>query len=394
MATHACGPESSGTAGLPLRTGDVILTLDQPMSLAGRVLSHAGLPISDEARSDLVRLVLHTPDLDRLIGGVVVTEADLHGCGGRAPAAAGALATAIPLGVRMGEPELLVRDADGSALVRSIARHAEAGASFGRWRIVTAGHSRDRRFEERCRTAAVWAAACQHGGLTPVVDCVVSAASGDGLDRIERIHSQVVRVVVEALHAAGADVAATVIGASVITPGVRRSTIGAQDIASVTLRSLRSAGAHPSGVLLTSVAPDPRMVAYMAATQWMRPEWPIGFCLGRSILGPAAQIWRGESGSAAAAQRHLASELTRAVAVLRVGRSEVSRRQGEAWWHHDEDDDAVDRLPAKLLVTGHRRRRCSPDRAGPDRHPWDHLVRTRSVGGFMSVSCRGRWKRR
>ncbi|WP_408635070.1 class I fructose-bisphosphate aldolase [Pseudonocardia autotrophica] len=308
--------------------------------LTGRVSSEAaGWPASDSARRNLVRLVLGTPNLQELVGGVTVDTVDLHGRD-RVGAAVSLAATMIPIGVRMGGQHPRLRGAAHADPARAVARHAEAGATFARWRITSWERHRDLGLGARCRAAAEWAGACLRGGLTPVIDCVVRVADVDGIDRVERVHSRVVCAAVEALRSAGADVAATVIGATVVTPGRRRLDAEVHHVARMTMHSLRRADARLAGVVLTSVVPDPRMVAYVGAVHWMRPEWPVGFCLGRSVLEPAARIWRGEAGRGADAQRHVAAELSRVAAVLRVGRAEVTRREGRAWWN-DRDEQGV-----------------------------------------------------
>ncbi|GEL20519.1 class I fructose-bisphosphate aldolase [Pseudonocardia asaccharolytica] len=323
-------------AGCLTAPGRGLLAVDQPSVHLHDMLRRARLTSTEQNCRALRDLVLATPGLHRMLSGVLLDPEELsataHPVG---PLPSLLAARRVPIGVRMGDE---TTEVIGSAdrITEEVDRHAENGAMFARWRQVIDGSDRSVADEAqvRIRAVATWAAICQRGGLVPVVECVVRVADQDTIEQVEVVHTRTVGAVMSALDAAKVDLAATVLGANLVLPGRRAGqTAASEDVAMASVRSLREAGAGSvAGIVFTPSGQPRHLAAHLAAMQWCQPGWPISFCQGRSLLAPTAAVWRGRPDRVAPAQNELRSRLGTTLAVLRAGRSEVTRRDGQAWW--------------------------------------------------------------
>jgi fructose-bisphosphate aldolase class I len=301
------------------------------------MLRQARVPVSEDNLRRFADLVLGAPGLERMVSGVLVDGGTLRRvAAGDADLPPLLTERRVPVGVRMGDETDHRLDIAGSTdeAAAEVARYVAAGADFARWRIVVGEGTAAAEVRARARLVAQWAALCQAAGIAPFVDCVVVRRGHHGLGDAERAHTEAVGIVIGALDAADVDLANTLLGSSLVVPGARSSEAAtAEDIARATLRSLRNAGAkHVAGIAFTPTGKPGRLTAHLAAMQWLSPDWPIGFCLGRSMLTRIARVWRGRPENVADAQAELHNRLNSAQAVLRAGLNEVDRRGGVAWW--------------------------------------------------------------
>lgn len=321
-----------------------LLALDQPLAHTIEMLRATKVPQHPGNVRAFRDLVLSTPGLERIVGGLLVDAATLHagpgpgtgtgpGAGGRGAVVPAVLAERrVPIGVRMGDETVHALDVPGSVdgLAADVARHAAAGASFARWRIVVGEAAAPQGVRAAAGLVAQWAACCQAGGLVPFVDLVVLVPARYRLADAARHHRAAVAGVLDALEAADADLAGTLLGSSLVVPGRRSSEAAtADDIARATVGSLGAAGTGGiGGVVFTPTGRAGRLTAHLAAMQQLHPEWPVGFCLGRSLLTSVARVWRGRAENVADAQAELHNRLNCAHAALRAGLIEARAAAG------------------------------------------------------------------
>lgn len=294
------------------------------------MLRQAKVPRSGENVTAFQDLVLATPGLERMVSGVLVDAATLHSVTMRRSVPPLLAERRVPIGVRMGDETVHGLDVAGSTngLAGDVDRHAVAGASFARWRLVVGEGVAASGLRPTAALVARWAATCLLGGLAPFVDCVVLVRPHHRLEDAEQVHSTAVGTVLDALSAARVDAGSTLLGSSLVVPGRRSSAVATpEDIARATIASLRAAGADGiGGVAFTSTGRSGRLAAHLAATQWLSPDWPVGYCVGRSMLTGIAQVWRGRAGNVTEAQAELHNRLNCAQAGLRAGLDEGDRR--------------------------------------------------------------------
>lgn len=322
--------------------GRGLIALDQPRSHTDELLRRARLPATDANRTGLSTLVLSTPGLDRVISGVLLDSATLNGAAGSATMDGSGMIDRllgnprIALGIQMGDETTELRDIDH--VTRDIGQHLAAGVSFARWRLVASDGRDPADVAARARLAACWAAICQRSALTPLIECTVRIPARQRLDEAERLHRTAVAAVTAEMRTAGVDLTKVLWTVNPVVPGRRSSRIAtSEDVARATIRSLRHAGVNPAaGVALTPGDQPLQFTAHLAAVQGIGAGWPLGFCLGRSLLDPIARVWRGRPDRVHAAQRELRARLTSAVTVLRAGLDEAGCRGRETWWGSDE----------------------------------------------------------
>ncbi|RTL66606.1 MAG: fructose-bisphosphate aldolase class I [Pseudonocardiaceae bacterium] len=307
-----------------------LLALDQPDTNTVGMLRDAGVPLAVGTAQSFRDIVLATPGLDRAVNGVLLDPATLHRVTGSGSTPA-LHRVCVPVGVRMGDENLRSFDVAGSVdgIVDDIARHRAAGASFARWRIVAMADTAVTELRARARLVAGWAAACVTGDLTPFVDVVAIPGARDGLHEAATVHGGAVRTVLDALRTEGVHLDDVVLGSSIVTPGRRASDVAtAEDVARATLRGLHAAGAEDlAGVVFTPGGRPDRLTAHLAAVQWLGPRTPVGYCLGRSMLGSVARAWGGKPEQVLDAHTELITRFTSVGAVVRAGMGEEPRRR-------------------------------------------------------------------
>lgn len=284
-----------------------LLAVDQTTEELRAVLTAARVSASAQNAELLRRLALTAPGLEQTATVVVRRPEDVHHDTKRGR-----------FGVRMREE----RDDLGTAVERLRA----AGASFARWRIVAGAGVPFVQLRARAATAGQWAACCQRGGLTPLVECAVRYEERDGLAQAERTHASVVGTVVDALTKHGVVLGATLFGVTPVVPGRRAWDAPVpEDVALATTHSLRTAGASEMGAFAFRPAEghESGIVAQVTAMQWTSPAQPAGLCLGRSMLTMLARAWRGDPRRFADAQRYLVDRLATTAALVRAARREV-----------------------------------------------------------------------
>ena len=266
----------------------------------------------------LLDLVLGTPGLDRAVAGVVVDPVDLR------RAADSPAGRRVALGVRVG----WAADAD---LRAGLAQAVAAGARFARTAMVVTDLSGRADLEGSAHRCASVARAGVAAGLVPVVECVVAVPPRCGLDGARTRHATALAAVTAALRAAGVAPADLVLCTSLAQPGPRGEVAGADEIAAATVAALTSALAPaltaarmddrgPAAVAFRPTGQPRHLAANLAALRGHDLPWPVGFCVGASVLEPVAQALRGRPGRVPDARRELTSRLSCLVAVLRATR--------------------------------------------------------------------------
>jgi fructose-bisphosphate aldolase, class I len=165
---------------------------------------------------------------------------------------------------------------------------------------------------------ARYAVACQEAGLVAVVAPTVAAGGSHSLGTCETVTSLVLLEVMSELHEYGADFGGVVVQPAMVLPGAG-SGIGAApgEMAEATLGALNGLPAAVAGVAFGCGGQRPEAATgYIAAMQWLPSIWPLTFCFGRALTGPALAAWHGDPRCWAAGQRALACRVAMNVAAL------------------------------------------------------------------------------
>jgi fructose-bisphosphate aldolase, class I len=138
------------------------------------------------------------------------------------------------------------------------------------------------------------------------------------LSQCETVTSLVLLEVVTALLDFGIDFEAVVLQPTMALPGLdsgQRVTQG--QVAEATLATLNSMPAALAGVAFLSGGQSPEQATGNLAALPRTPcLWPLTFCFGRALAGPALAAWRGEPAAVRASQRVLLRRVALNVAAL------------------------------------------------------------------------------
>jgi fructose-bisphosphate aldolase, class I len=309
--------------------GKGMLAADESIPTMSARLARARVAPTEESRRAYREMLVTAPALAEGISGVSLCDETLrqHVAGGRPfPAALAALgmltgikADAGPRPLPGTPGETVTEGLDG--LPPRLREYAELGAAFAKWRAVfTIGPGTPSPAALRANAQALgrYAAACQEAGLVPVVQPEVLMTGAHSLSQGETVTSLVLLEVVTALLDWGVDFGAVVLRPNMALPGLdsgQRVTQG--QVAEATLATLASMPAALAGVAFLSGGQAPEQATgNLAGLQRMLHLWPLTFCFGRALAGPALAAWRGDPAAVRAGQRALLHRVTMNAAAL------------------------------------------------------------------------------
>lgn len=196
---------------------------------------------------------------------------------------------------------------------------AGRGAGFALWRAslrIGPGGPSPTAVRANAQALGRYAAACQHAGLVPVVQPEVQADDLSSFAQCETVTSVVLLEVLIALQDYGVALDGMILAPSMVGSQAGRLAEPA-DVAEATVATLACLPATLAGVAFPSGGQYPEQAtANLAALQSPLVVWPLTFCFGRALTGPALSAWQGATADVRAGQRALASRVALNVAAL------------------------------------------------------------------------------
>jgi fructose-bisphosphate aldolase, class I len=310
--------DGAATASALVAPGKGILAADESIPTVSARLARARVAPTAENRRAYREMLVTAPGLAAGISGVILCDETLRQrlAGGRtfpeALAGQGMLAgVRADTGARPlpGAPgETVAEGLDG--LPSRLREYAGLGAAFAKWRAVLAigaGIPSPMAIRANAQAACRYAAACQQAGLVPVVETDVLMSGPHSLGQCETVTALVLLEVVTALQDCGVDFGSVVLRPSMALPGLDSAQSAAPaQVADATLAALGSVPAALAGVAFLSGGQAPgQATANLAALQQVPALWPLTFCFGRALAGPALAAWRGDPAAVPAGQSAL-----------------------------------------------------------------------------------------
>lgn len=306
-----------------LMAGDKgLLAMDESNPTCNKRFAALGIPQTEEARRAWREIIVTTPDLADSISGAILYDETirqrLHDGRSFAEALDG---VGIVVGIKVDAgthalagqaDELVTEGLDG--LRERLAGYAAMGARFAKWRAVIA-------IDEDLPSAACiavnahalarYAALCQEAALVPIVEPEVLMTGIHTLQRCAEVSAQVLHEVFAALHAQRVLLEGLLLKPNMVLPGLscaHQDTVDAVADATVT-GLLRAVPAAVPGIAFLSGGQSAERASArlnaMNLSYKSRLPWALTFSFSRAIQQPALDIWRGEPGNAAQAQRAL-----------------------------------------------------------------------------------------
>ena len=311
--------------------GKGILAADESIATMSSRLEQVGVTPTADSRRVYRELLASTPDLSDTVSGIIFCDETLGQVfrdGRPFPHAARDLGILAGIKVDTGAKpcpglpgETITEGLDG--LPARLARYAEMGASFAKWRAVFAITDTTPSWGATVSNAnalARYAAACQEAGLVPIVEPEVLMTGAHSIGQCAEVTASVHAAVRQQLSALGVDLAGIVLKPNMVIEGEDRPQRATPDeVAEATVAVLRAWPADLAGVAFLSGGQEPeRATANLAALQRHNAPWPLTFSFGRALVSPALAAWRGDELLVGAGQRALAAHVSANAAALRL----------------------------------------------------------------------------
>jgi fructose-bisphosphate aldolase, class I len=307
-----------------------ILAADESIATMSARLEAVGVEPTTENRRAYRELLASAPGLAEGISAVIFCDETLNQrfADGR-PFAEAVRALGILPGIKVdlgatscpGLPgQKITEGLDG--LPGRLARYAQLGAAFAKWRAVFAigaGIPSSAGIRANVHALARYAAACQEAGIVPIVEPEVLMDGSHSLSRCAEDTARVHAALVAELAAFSVDPAGIVLKPNMVIEGVdhpERAT--PEEVAVATVDVLRALPTELAGVaLLSGGQPPERATANLEAMQHHRTPWPLTFSFGRALVDPALRAWRGDAARVADGQAALAERVAANAAAVR-----------------------------------------------------------------------------
>ncbi|HEX6403412.1 MAG TPA: class I fructose-bisphosphate aldolase [Pseudonocardiaceae bacterium] len=297
-----------GTAQTMVSRPRGILAADESIGTMSSRLEKAGVEVSAENRRAYREMLMTTPNLDRGISGVIMSDETFNqklSDGNTFPLAVHNLGIlpgikvdtgAKPLALSPGEK--VTEGLDG--LRDRLEDYVSRGARFAKWRaVIIIGDGLPTRNALRANAHALarYAALCQENWLVPIVEPEVLMDGEHTIERCAEATRATLETLFAELKAAHVDMAGTVLKPNMVVPG---KTSGQQaspeEVAEQTVSVLRAVlPGELAGVAFLSGGQSPEeATANLAAMQKHDTPWPLTFSFGRALVDPALKAWHGD----------------------------------------------------------------------------------------------------
>lgn len=296
--------------------GKGILAADESVKTADLRLTAVGIAPGEEMRRQYRELLLSTPEIERYLSGVILSEDTL---GQRDYNGELFITTLkkreIMFGVKAdrgsvplaGFPDEEVTEGlDG--LMERLARYYDLGARFSKWRaVIRIGKHTPTAEGVRANMHALARYACisQETGLVPIVEPEVLMDGTHSVERSETVLAETVRILFDELRRYRAYMPAVILKSSMALPGKESGEkVGPKEIAERTARALsRSVAPGVPGVVFLSGGQSPEEATlHLNELARLNVPFEITFSYARALQGPALEEWRGRGDHWHAAQ--------------------------------------------------------------------------------------------
>lgn len=312
--------ELAATAKAMVAPGKGLLAADESYSTSNKRFEKLGIPTTEEVRRAYRELLFTTPGIGDFMSGVILFDETI-----RQSTKDGTLfievlrdagiipgikldAGAKPLAKASGE--MVTEGLDG--LRDRIEEYYKMGARFAKWRAVIAigdGIPSNRCLKTNAHALARYAALCQEGGLTPIVEPEVLMDGDHTLKHSYAVHHEVLKAVFDELYIQGVELDQMILKPSMVMPGEKSAQqASVEDVARSTVKCLleRVPAAVPGCAFLSGGQRGELATAHLNTMNVLFRDhlpWQLTFSYSRALQQSAMQIWNGQDTNVFAAQQ-------------------------------------------------------------------------------------------
>lgn len=314
--------ELAATAKAMVAPGKGILAADESYSTANKRFEQLGIPATEEMRRAYREMLFTAPGIGEFFSGVILFDETI-----RQSTKDGTLFTkvlsdaGIIPGIKLDAGAKPLAKAPGETVTEGldglrdrIAEYYKMGARFAKWRAVIAigdGIPSNSCIKTNAHALARYAALCQEGGLTPIVEPEVLMDGDHTLMRSYAVHHEVLKTVFDELYIQGVEPDQMILKPSMVIPGEKNSQkASVEEVARWTVKCLRERvpAAVPGCAFLSGGQSDDLATAHLNAINALFKDelpWQLTFSYGRALQQAAMQTWNGEDANVSAAQKEL-----------------------------------------------------------------------------------------
>lgn len=311
--------------------GKGILAADESITTMSARLEQAGVTATSDSRRNYREILVSTPGLADGVSGIIFCDETLgqvFSDGRPFPQRVRELGMLPGIKVDTGAKpcpglpgETVTEGLDG--LPARLARYAEMGAAFAKWRAVfSITESTPSWGAIACNANALarYAAACQEAGIVPIVEPEVLMTGDHSIARCAEVTAEVHAAVRQQLGLLRVDLAGIVLKPNMVIEGEDHPTPAtAEEVAAATVSVLRAWPADLAGVAFLSGGQSPtRATSNLTALQTHRTPWPLTFSFGRALVSPALEAWRGDETRVSTAQEALLGHVSANASAVRL----------------------------------------------------------------------------
>jgi len=314
--------ELLATAKAMVAPGKGILAADESYSTANKRFEKLGIPTTEEMRRAYREMLFTTPGIGDFFSGVILFDETIRQSTKDGTPFTKVLSNAgiIP-GIKLDAGAKPLAKAPGETVTEGldglrerIAEYYKMGARFAKWRaVITIGDGipSNSCLKTNAHALARYAALCQEGGLTPIVEPEVLMDGDHTLERSYAVHHEVLKIVFDELYIQSVELDQMILKPSMVIPGEKNPhQASVEDVARWTVKCLRACVpvAVPGCAFLSGGQSDELATAHLNAMNSLFKDqlpWKLTFSYGRALQQAAMQIWNGQDVNISAAQKEL-----------------------------------------------------------------------------------------
>lgn len=289
--------------------GKGILASDESIKTASKRLRAIGIKSNPETRKNYRELFFGTAGINQYLSGIILHDETIR--------SNIVFPKNIIPGIKVDEgttPDL----SSSSELVTTglrgldarLREYSQLGAKFTKWRAVIKIKNNklptNKNIKKQAVTLAKYALASQKAGLVPIVEPEVLMEGDHSIERAEEVTTNVLTAVFAELKKQKVDLSSLILKTSMVIPGSKTKKSNPDEIAKITIRTLKTAvPSKVGGIVFLSGGQEPMdATKNMNAVAKLGPHtWPISFSFARALQQPPLKIWCGENKNIKKAQR-------------------------------------------------------------------------------------------
>ena len=301
-------------------SGKGILAADESEATISKRFSALKIPTTEKMRQTWRDLLITTPDINKFIAGVILFEETLRQKTlDETPFPEKLKQLGILPGIKVDQGLTTLPGTEKEQITQGLDRLSERlseyyalGARFAKWRAVYAvspSTPSSLAIKANAEVLARYAGLCHENGIVPIVEPEVLLEGTHTIEQCAEVTESVLHAVFHALHNHRVNLEHIVLKPSMVISGKtcpKRADINTVASATLTILKRTVPAAIPTINFLSGGQTSEEATAHLNAMYALSKgtlPWNLSYSYARALQEQAMQIWHGNAGQIAAAQR-------------------------------------------------------------------------------------------